>query len=88
VSKPASRGRMLLFKVDPANTCDRLTADRKSRFTPDCGSTVHYQLAQSPNVIAIPLGAFADPAFPAPEFSVYEGSTSGWNSWGQIERAD
>jgi hypothetical protein len=56
-------------------------------FCPDCGSTVHYQLA--PNVIAIPVGAFADPAFPAPEFSVYESRQHKWvELLGQIERAD
>lgn len=58
-------------------------------FCPDCGSTVHYQLAQSPNVIAIPVGAFADSAFPAPEFSVYESRQHKWvELLGQIERAD
>jgi hypothetical protein len=58
-------------------------------FCPDCGSTVHYQLAQFPDAIGIPVGAFADPAFPAPAFSVYEARQHKWvELLGQIERAD
>lgn len=41
-------------------------------FCPECGSTVWYQGgAGLPEAIAIPLGAFADPGFPAPRFSVW-----------------
>src|SRR5260370_25146657 len=42
------------------------------RFCPHCGSTVAYVIEGWPNVTAVPLGAFADPEFPAPKFSVYE----------------
>src|SRR4051812_8460053 len=41
-------------------------------FCPDCGSTVYYELEGIPEAIAVPVGAFADPAFPAPRVSVYE----------------
>ncbi len=47
-------------------------------FCPDCGSTVAYQVEDMPDVIAIPLGAFADPHFPAPTFSVYEARKHTW----------
>ncbi len=47
-------------------------------FCPDCGATVHYSLQQFPDVIAIPVGAFADPAFPAPRFSVHESCMHAW----------
>jgi uncharacterized protein YndB with AHSA1/START domain len=58
-------------------------------FCPDCGSTVHWQLAQFPDVIAIAVGAFADPTFPAPAFSVYEERQHQWVELaGQIEHAD
>ena len=58
-------------------------------FCPDCGATVHYQLTQFPDVIAIPVGAFADPAFPSPKFSVYESRQHTWVELrGEIERAD
>ena len=41
-------------------------------FCPDCGTTVYWELARSPDVIAVAVGTFADPAFPAPRHSVYE----------------
>jgi hypothetical protein len=47
-------------------------------FCPDCGSTVYYQLDQVPDVIAVAVGAFADPAFPAPRVSVYEARRHAW----------
>lgn len=49
-------------------------------FCPRCGSTVHYRVEHIPDVIAIPLGAFADPHFPAPKFSVYESRRHTWAS--------
>ena len=48
------------------------------RFCPDCGSTVTYQIEGWPGVTAVPLGAFADPDFPAPKFSVYEDRKHAW----------
>jgi hypothetical protein len=47
-------------------------------FCPDCGSTVYYRLDQLPDVIAVPVGAFADPTFPAPRVSVYESRRHAW----------
>jgi hypothetical protein len=47
-------------------------------FCPECGATVHYHLEQCPDVIAIPVGAFGDPAFPSPRFSVYESRRHAW----------
>ena len=41
-------------------------------FCPHCGATVYYIADDLPDVIAIPIGAFADPQFPTPTFSVYE----------------
>lgn len=48
------------------------------RFCPRCGSTVFYDLEGLESVIAIPVGAFADPSFPPPRFSVYESRKHGW----------
>jgi hypothetical protein len=48
------------------------------RFCPDCGSTVAYQIEGWPGVTAVPVGAFADPAFPSPRFSVYEHRMHAW----------
>lgn len=48
------------------------------RFCPNCGATVYYTLSGMDDVVAIPVGAFADPSFPAPTVSVYEGRMHGW----------
>ena len=48
------------------------------RFCPKCGATVYYTLEGYPEATAIPLGAFADPSFPAPRFSVYEERMHSW----------
>ena len=50
------------------------------RFCPICGSTVGYQAEGLPGLTAIAVGAFADPAFPPPVYSVYEGRKHGWVS--------
>jgi len=47
-------------------------------FCPICGATVHYSIAGREEQVAIPVGAFADPNFPRPEFSVYEERKHGW----------
>ena len=47
-------------------------------FCPDCGSTVHYTGGNFPDLIAIALGAFDDPYFAAPRFSVWEGRKHDW----------
>jgi hypothetical protein len=50
------------------------------RFCPQCGSTVAYVIDTWPGVTAVPVGAFADPDFPAPKFSVYENRKHGWTA--------
>lgn len=50
------------------------------RFCPKCGSTVYYTLESYPEAVAVPVGAFADPAFPPPSFSVYEERMHSWVS--------
>ena len=50
------------------------------RFCPHCGSTIAYVIEGWPGVVAIPLGAFADPTFPAPKFSVYEHRKHVWTA--------
>jgi hypothetical protein len=51
---------------------------RTFHFCPDCGATVFYTLAGVPDVVAVPIGAFADPAFPAPTVSVFESRRNPW----------
>ncbi|MFL6576478.1 MAG: GFA family protein [Povalibacter sp.] len=47
-------------------------------FCPECGATVHYFQNHLPDIIAVPVGAFGDPAFPSPAFSVYESRMHPW----------
>jgi hypothetical protein len=48
------------------------------RFCPTCGATVYYDIDAMPGMIAVPVGTFADPSFPAPTFSVYEARKHTW----------
>ena len=48
-------------------------------FCPECGSDVYYLVdGKFEGLIAIPLGAFDDPYFGRPEYSVYEGRKHNW----------
>jgi hypothetical protein len=51
---------------------------RTYRFCPTCSSIVWYELASAPDVVAVPVGAFADPDFPAPRVSVWEERRHPW----------
>lgn len=48
------------------------------RFCATCGATVAYVIEGMPDVTAVPVGAFADPGFPPPKFSVYEERKHPW----------
>ena len=50
----------------------------KFHFCPNCGATVYYEMEAQPDFLAIPVGAFADPGFPAPTVSVYDSRKHGW----------
>jgi hypothetical protein len=58
------------------------TADSGNRatfhFCPECGATVYYEPEWMPDALGVPVGAFADPAFPAPRVSVYEARRHAW----------
>jgi|SRR5450830_192257 len=47
-------------------------------FCPRCGAIVWYETAGLDDFITVPVGAFADPEFPAPTVSVYESRMHGW----------
>ena len=51
---------------------------RSFHFCPDCGATVFYDLPGEEDVVAVPVGAFAEPGFPAPTRSVYEVRRHEW----------
>jgi hypothetical protein len=48
------------------------------RFCPTCGATVAYTSEAMPGLTAVAVGAFADPSFPPPHYSVYEERKHGW----------
>lgn len=47
-------------------------------FCPDCSAIVYWEFVGAPEFIAVPVGAFADPGFPPPYVSVYEGRQHPW----------
>jgi hypothetical protein len=68
----AGASKTFVHTADSGNTITH-------HFCPDCGSTVHYRIdGKFDGLIAIPVGAFADPAFPAPRFSVWEERKHQW----------
>lgn len=50
------------------------------RFCPDCGSTVYWDHPGGDGFVAVAVGAFADPSFPPPTFSVYAVRRHPWVS--------
>ena len=81
-------------KIDGRSKAHVHTADSGNRITfhfcPDCGSDVHYEITgKFDGLIAIPLGAFGDPYFAAPRFSVWERRTCDWlEITGDVEHSD
>jgi hypothetical protein len=49
-------------------------------FCPDCGSNVYWEATRFSRHLGIAVGAFADPDFPSPTFSVWEQSMHPWLS--------
>jgi len=62
---------------DYVRTSDE-SEERTFHFCPDCGATLFYTLTTAPDVIAVPIGAFADPTFPPPTVSVHESRRHPW----------
>lgn len=77
-----ARFRRCEVEVEGTSTAYVRRADSGSsiefHFCPVCGSTVYYLPEAEPFVVAVPVGAFADPAFPPPRVSVYESRKHGW----------
>jgi hypothetical protein len=62
-------------------------------FCPECGSTVYYVMngtnpPYTPDYLAVAVGAFADPSFPAPQISVYESRRHPWATMPDCEHMD
>jgi hypothetical protein len=50
-------------------------------FCPSCGSTVYWESEGFPGYVAVAIGNFADPNFPAPTIAVWEESRHAWVSF-------
>lgn len=68
--------------IEGRSTEYALTGDEgttaRLHFCPECGATVFYFMDAIPNMVAVPVGAFADPNFPQPHVSVYEVRKHRW----------
>ena len=61
--------------IHHADSGNRIT----HHFCPECGSSMHYRIeGKFDGLIAIPLGAFDDPYFLSPKFSVWEERKNEW----------
>ncbi len=47
-------------------------------FCPECGSTIYMHSARLPDIVGVPVGAFAEKRFTPPQVSVFEQSGHGW----------
>ena len=63
---------------DYARVSDEGDKELTFHFCPDCGATVFFTGSDAPDVIAVPVGAFADPSFPPPTVSVFESRRHPW----------
>jgi hypothetical protein len=75
---PSERVQVVGRSSRYVRTSDDDDEGRSFHFCPDCGATVFYTLSPAPDVVAVPIGAFADPSFPAPTVSVYESRRHPW----------
>ena len=49
-----------------------------SHFCPTCGTSLYWTSGKNPGLVGVAVGAFADPAFPAPVRSVWEQAMHRW----------
>ncbi len=57
---------------------DEEATERRFHFCPHCGSTVYYTGDENPDMVAVAVGAFADPSCPEPSRSVWEERKHSW----------
>jgi hypothetical protein len=75
---PATHVRIEGRSIEFVRTSDEGGEARAFHFCPDCGTTVFYTGSSSPELIAVAVGSFADPSFPAPTVSVWEERRHPW----------
>ena len=73
---------LALTKVDGPSVAYARDADSgfpiTFHFCATCGSTVFWYPSRKPDLVAVAIGAFADPGFPAPSQEVYEQHRHAW----------
>lgn len=71
-----------VIKKNGESNCYTKTSDAGStierNFCPNCGSTVYWKAEVLREYTGIPVGAFADPEFPEPTFSIWNQSKHSW----------
>ena len=60
---------------------------RTFSFCPECGATVFWSSEDQPDLVAVAVGAFADPAFPQPRVSVWEKRRHAWVDLPTLDQA-
>ncbi|MDQ8758171.1 GFA family protein [Sphingosinicella sp. LHD-64] len=50
----------------------------RTSFCPTCGTTVWYEIELRPGMISVPVGGFADAAYPVPAVEVYGELRCAW----------
>jgi len=75
---PAEHVRIEGRHTDYTRESDDGDGSHTFSFCPDCGAIVFYTSLGMDGVIAVPIGAFADPTFPQPRVSVWEGRKHPW----------
>lgn len=77
-----ARFALAAVQISGASTVYVRTGDEGGKasfhFCPQCGATVYYQPEGYPDHVVVPVGAFAEPGFPVPTFSVYEERMHAW----------
>ena len=64
---------------DYVRTSDEVDRNEHAfHFCPNCGTTVFYTEPTAPDVVAVPIGVFADLTFPPPTVSIYESRKHPW----------
>lgn len=73
---PLEAARITGESLEYLRVADDGDGERRFHFCPACGATVYY--FTDAKLIAIPVGALADPQFPPPRVSVYESRKHSW----------
>jgi hypothetical protein len=70
------------YKVEGKDTEYVRTGDNgaqfRFRFCPTCGTTVYHTEEGVTGSVGVAVGAFSDPDFPAPHYSIYDSRRHGW----------